>query len=367
MIKLSKSSISNLEKSNVQSVLSKEYLGIGEHVKEFEDNLSNFFGRNVVCLNSGTAALHLALQAIGIKENDEVLVPSLTYVASYQAIKASGAKPVSCDISLNNLCIDLNDAKKKININTKAIMPVYYSGDASIADDVILFAKDNGIRVVEDAAHAFGSVSNKKIIGSFGDISCFSFDGIKNITCGEGGCVVTSDIDVINKVKDSRLLGVEKDSENRYKGMRSWNFNVYDQGWRYHMSNINAAIGIAQLERFDAFKLKRQKLSMLYDNILNNYKNIEVYKRNYDEITPHIYVIRIKGLKNFDIIKDKFLKNGIEIGRHYFPNHLLKYFKEDISLINTELVYNELITLPLHYDLNEKDIIYITDVLKKII
>ena len=235
------------ERTSVDHVLKKEFLGMGDEVRQFEEMLEDFFGRPALCVSSGTSALHLSLQALGIGPGDEVLVQSLTYVASFQAISAVGAIPVACDVDPETLCIDLNDANKLITSKTKAIMPVHYSGGVGSLKEVYDFANVNNIRVIEDAAHAFGTIYKGKKVGGFGDISCFSFDGIKNITSGEGGCVVTNDRSVLQKISDARLLGVEKDTEMRFSGNRSWNFDVKIQGWRYHMSNIMAAIGIQQL------------------------------------------------------------------------------------------------------------------------
>ena len=180
---------------------------MGKHVQKFEQELQSIFNRPVSCVVNGTAALHLALQACGIDAGDEVLVQSITYLASFQAITASGATPIPCDINLSTLTIDLEDAKKKITPRTKAIMPVHYAGDLEDYDGIYNLAQDFNLRVIEDAAHAFGGKINGKYIGSFGDIVCFSFDGLKNITSGEGGCVTTNDLNIINKIKDARLLG----------------------------------------------------------------------------------------------------------------------------------------------------------------
>ena len=153
-------------------------------------------------------------------------------------------------------------------------MPMHYGGALGDMKRFINLLKKIILRVIEDAAHAFGTKRNNKVVGSFGDIVCFSFDGIKNITCGEGGCVVTNDLKVLNKVKDARLLGVENDTENRFKSKRSWDFNVNNQGWRYHMSDIMAAIGNSQLFKIDEFSQKRRKLAKFYDDY---FKKINFY------------------------------------------------------------------------------------------
>ena len=359
LIRLSKSDISDKEIKNVVGVLKKGFLGMGDEVKEFELKLSNYLGREVVCVVNGTAALQLALQACNIGHGDEVLVPSLTYVASYQAIIATGAKPVSCDVDTEELIIDILDAKNKITNKTKAIMPVFFSGGVGDLEALYLFANNNKLRVIEDAAHAFGSKYKNKLIGSFGDVTCFSFDGIKNITSGEGGCIVTNDKEVAKKLKDSRLLGVEKDTENRYLGKRSWEFDVTEIGWRYHMSNIMASIGISQLERLNNFSKKRQKLAKKYDKIFKNNKYIFPLKRDYENIVPHIYVVKIKGLISKKELRESMLELNIETGSHYQPNHLLTLFCNSGDCPNTEEVSKELISLPLHTSLNLKQIEYV--------
>ncbi|MCW7482119.1 DegT/DnrJ/EryC1/StrS family aminotransferase [Leptospira kanakyensis] len=367
LIRLSKSCIGDLEKEAVVSVLSKEFLGMGEETKKFEDNLSEFFGKQVVCVNTGTSALQLALQAIGIGVGDEVLVPSLTYVASFQAISATGAIPIPCDVSLDTCNIYIDDLERRYTSKTKAIMPVHYSGDPCELDSLFEFAKEKKIRIIEDAAHAFGSLYKGKKIGSFGDIACFSFDGIKNITSGEGGCIVSEDKNVIEKVKDLRLLAVQKDSENRYLGKRTWDFDVIEQGWRYHMSNINASLGLVQLSRFAGFSKKRQILGKLYDQNLLGIDQVTTFKRDYDNITPHIYVVRLDKSVDRERLRGKLLSDGIQTGVHYQPNHLLTYYMNQttLPLPNTELLHSQILTLPLHPDLTEEDIVDVVNSIKK--
>jgi len=367
MIRLSKSSLGKAEKNSVMKVLNKEFLGMGEEVKLFENQLSDFFNREVVCVVNGTSALHLALQAIGVSKGDEVLVQSITYLSSYQSITATGAIPISCDINIDNMSINLEDAKKKITSKTKAIMPVLYAGNPGNLVEVYKFAKQHKINVVEDSAHAFGSMLNNKRIGSFGDISCFSFDGIKNITSGEGGCIVTNNKKVLSHVRDARLLSVAKDSLLRVQNKRSWEFDVKFQGWRYHMSNIMAAIGIIQLKKIKNIKQKRYKLVKRYINNLEKNKDIKLFDFDYQNIIQHIFPIRILKLKDRAKLQKFFLKNKIQIGYHYFPNHKLTYFKKNKNyfLNNTNIIQNEIITLPLHMDLKISEVDYVCNILKE--
>lgn len=366
-IRLSKSVLGDEEIKAVTEVLKREYLGMGEDVHLFETNLMHFFGREVTLVNTGTAALHLALEGIGLQKGDEVLVQSLTYVACFQAIRAAGATPIACEVYDNTLTIDLEDAEYKLTENTKAIMPVHYAGNVGNLEAIYTFAKKHKLRVIEDASHAFGTTYKNKPIGSFGDICCISMDGIKNITAGEGGMIITSDKEVQKRIKDARLLGVENDTESRFKGTRTWDFDVKYQGWRYHMSNLMAAIGYTQLQKFPFFKMRRQLLATIYQNELKNIAKI--VDCNYEEVVPHIFVIRVPAEKR-DLIKNKLAESNIATGIHYKPNHLLSLFQENQdnkTLKHTELVYRQLITLPLHPELSEEDVLFICSIIKSLI
>lgn len=361
LIRLSKSCIGSAEKMAVMGVLDREYLGMGAEVQQFEQALSEFFDRPAVCVVNGTAALHLALQACDIGFGDEVLVPSLTYVASFQAISATGAKPVACDIDPKTCILDWRDAAQRLSPRTKAVMPVHYSGGVGDLDGIYDLARRNGLRVVEDASHAFGTTHHEKRVGAFGDIACFSFDGIKNITSGEGGCVVTDDHAVLRRILDARLLGVEKDSDKRYSGQRSWEFDVTEQGWRYHMSNIMAAIGLEQLKRFPESAKRRQHLASLYDKLLFGKPRIRLLPRDYNVVVPHLYMVCIRELSDRKALQAKLLDRGIQTGIHYQPNHLLKLYSDAaaLPLPVTDALFPAMLTLPLHPDVTEGDVEYV--------
>ena len=360
-IRLSKSCLSEAEKQAVLGVLGREYLGMGVEVQQFEQALTDFFGRPAVCVVNGTAALHLAVQGCATAPGDEVLVPSLTYVASFQAISAAGAVPVSCEVDPLTCLIDLKDAAGRLTPRTRAIMPVHYSGGVGDLDAVYAFARQYGLRVIEDAAHAFGTTYQGRKVGGFGDIACFSFDGIKNITSGEGGCVLVDDPKLRRAIQDARLLGVEKDTEQRYAGQRSWEFDVRAQGWRYHMSNVMAAIGLEQLKRFPNLAATRQRLARLYDALLQGHTRIHVLPRNYTEVVPHIYVVRIAGLVDRKNLQGRLLQHGIQTGVHYQPNHQLRFYQSPgvRALPVTDKLFPELLTLPMHPDLSEDDVRYV--------
>lgn len=358
MIRLSKSVVGAREAEAVAQVIEKSgYLGMGETVGLFEKELEQYIGGGYrcICVNSGTAALHLAVQAV-TRPGDEVLVPSFTFVSTYQAITAAGCVPVSCEIDPMTLTLDLKDAAQRITPRTRAMVPVYYASNIAMIDAYQQFAQEHGLRLVEDAAHAFGCVHGGRKVGSFGDIICFSFDGIKNITSGEGGAVFTADPQVIEAVSDARLLGVCRDSEKRYKGERSWDFDVVAQGYRYHMSNIFAAIGRVQLSRFEPeFAPKRKYIARKYTALLSGNPEVQLVPMDYDRIVPHVFPILVLNGKR-DRLIEAFKANDIQFGIQYRPNHLLSYFRASYSLPVTEDIYSKVISIPMHPELTDADI-----------
>jgi dTDP-4-amino-4,6-dideoxygalactose transaminase len=355
-IRLSKSSIGTEEKEAVSRVLDAEHLGMGEETRLFEEELRDFIGgnREVVSVNTGTSALHLALSCMGIGPGDEVLVPTITYVACFQAISATGATPVACDVRADNGFIDVADAERRITTHTRAIMPVHYASNSSGMADVDVLASRHKLRIVEDAAHSFGGMRNGFPIGRAGDAVCFSFDGIKNITSGEGGAIVTGDPELARRLRDARLLGVEEDTEARFRKSRSWDFDVRHQGFRYHMSNVMAAIGRVQLKKLAQFSALRKARTTSYVEKLSNLPHIRLLDIDYDTTVPHIFPIRIKDGKR-DIVRRAMEENSIEWGFHYKPNHLLSlYAKQGLHLPAAELLGDELLTLPLHPGLTQE-------------
>ncbi len=362
MIRLSKSIVGKEEADAAQRVILEDgYLGMGKEVQAFENEIKAFLGYSgeIACVNTGTAALHLACQAIGLSPGDEVIVPSLTFVACFHAIAACGARPVACDVHLESGLLDLERAKHLITPRTKALMYVHYYGNPGDLDALYQFAKTHRLRLIEDAAHSFGTEYRGRKIGTMGDVVCFSFDGIKNITSGEGGAVIAREPAEIEMVKDLRLLGIEKDSEKRFLGKRSWEFDVKHQGWRYHMSNLMAAIGREQLKKFEVrFKPMRIEMAERYRQGLSSLREVVLLSKESSErtvVVPHIFPIRV--LSRRDELREALSNAGIEVGIHYKPSHLLTKFRDSAvePLPNTERLYRELLTLPLHPDVTSQD------------
>lgn len=364
-MRLSRSIVGEAEARAVSRVLLEDgYLGMGNEVRLFEEEVAQYLGvkaDQVITVNTGTAALHLAVDAAAAQSRvpgkPEVLVPSLTFVASFQAITAAGCVPVACDVLAETGTLDLADAEKRLGPNTIAVMFVDYASNPWHLDEVYDFARRKGLRVVEDAAHAFGCKHHGRKIGSFGDLVCFSFDGIKNITCGEGGCLVAFDAESARLASDARLLSVEDDAQKRFAGARSWDPDVKRQGWRYHMSNIMAAIGRVQLSRLEEeFIPARRALAARYAEKLASVPGVALLRTDpQDFIVPHIMPVRIlHGRK--DEVKAALAAKGLPTGVHYKPNHLLSCFSSGQSLPVTEQLYAELVTLPMHPGLSAEDV-----------
>lgn len=360
-IRLSRSIVGAAEAAAVTRVITEDgYLGMGSEVQRFEAELAAWLGvepGQVITVNTGTAALHLAVQAVAAR-GSEVLVPSLTFVASFQAVSGAGCVPVACEVREDTATIDLEDAEKRLTERTSAIMPVHYASNPWQVEAVYDFARRHGLRVIEDAAHAFGCRRDGRKIGSAGDMVCFSFDGIKNITSGEGGCIVAFDPEAARLCSDARLLSVENDAEKRFSGRRSWDFDVKRQGWRYHMSNIMAAIGRVQLSRLDGeFAPARRVLGALYRELLSDVSGLALLRIDpADDIVPHIFEVRVlHGRK--DAVKAALAEVGVPTGVHYKPNHLLTFYGGGrVSLPVTERLYGELVTLPLHPGISPDDV-----------
>jgi dTDP-4-amino-4,6-dideoxygalactose transaminase len=369
MIRVSKALVGRREVEALARVLLEDgYLGMGREVQAFEEELGAYLGgqdRRVVSVSSGTAALHLAVQAVCVP-GDEVLVQSLTFVASFQAISGAGAVPVACEVLPETLTLDLKDASRKLTPRTRAVLPIHFASNPGDLAAVYDFAQSHNLRVIEDAAHAFGCTYRGRKIGSFGDIVCFSFDGLKNITSGEGGAVVTGDPEVTQIVQDARLLGVHRDTEKRFQGARSWEFDVYRQGYRYHMSNLCAALGRVQLQRFETeLKPRRLELARKYRAGLGDLKGLQLFQGEPVAIVPFIFPVRVLNGRR-DGLRQFLMDKGVEGGIHYKPNHLLSFYGARAGALPvTEGLYEELLTLPLHPGMADEELNHILRQIKE--
>ena len=334
------------------------WLGMGSASKEFEDRISDFLeldDRFVAVVNTGTSALHIALLTAGIGPGDEVITTSFNYVADHQAIKMTGADVVMCDIQDDNLGIDCKKAEELITEKTKAIIPLHFAGIPCDQQGVFNLAKKYDLRVIEDAMHAFGTEINGKKIGSYGDITCFSFDPVKIVTSVDGGCVIVNSKEELEKLYHLRLLGVDKDTVERYKNKRAWDYDVVDQGFRYHMNTISAVVGISQIKQTAKFIESRQKTCQRYNDTFKEISDLKIPQTDFSDISPFIYSLRILNGKREQLIE--YLKNeNIDVGIHFIPVHKHEYFKNSKfgNMDITNKVVDEVLTLPLHSFMKEE-------------
>lgn len=335
------------------------WLGMGSFVNDFENELKKYLecnDRYVVSLSTGHAALHLGLLIAGVGPGDEVITPSFNNIADFQAIIATGAEPVFCDILLDTLCIDLDKAELLVGPKTKAIIAMDYDVFLCDHDKVAAFAKKHNIRVIHDAAHSFGSRYKGKMIGSFSDIAMFSFDPVKTITCLDGGALIVKTKEEMANLHEMRLVGMGQPASVMYQNKRAWTYHVKQLGFRYHMSNVHAAIGLAQLAKIKLISETRRNACIFYNDALKDIDEVITPNTSFDDITPFLYYIRVPANKREEL-RDFMIENGVDIGIHWQPGHWFELFKNakrgDLSV--TEKIGKEILSLPLHSNMAEKD------------
>lgn len=357
VIPISRPYLDDFELEAVRQVFNSRWLGMGAVTKKFEASLSEFLGaKHVIAVSSGTAALHLALEALELRTGDEVIVPSLTFVSSVQAIMAAGAHPVFCEVSADTLTMDMEDMFHRVTSRTMAVMPVHYGGQACDLDKLLPWGQSQRIWVVEDAASAFGSSYQGRKIGTLGDVTCFSFDPTKNITCGGGGALVTDNDEVARRVIPRCNVGIDVDSWRRIHRERNWLYEVVTLGYRYRMGDLNSAIGLAQLKRFEEFRARKQAIVKFYDEMFQDLQGLLLISHNLEEIFPYSYVIRVPHQRR-DALMVHLRKQGIGTSVHFIPNHLQPIFANfRVSLPVTERLFAELLTLPLYFEMTDAEV-----------
>lgn len=352
-------------RKHLENALNVGWLGMGATTKEFEERIAKYLNlknRYVISTNTGTSALHLALKIAGIKKGDEVITPSFNYVADHQAIKMTGADVVMCDIREDNLGIDCKKAELLITKKTKAIIPLHFAGIPCDQSGVYKLAKKYNLRVIEDATHAFGTTINQKKIGSFGDLVCFSFDPVKIITSIDGGCVIVNNKKELVSGHRFRLLGVDKDTIQRYKNKRAWDYDVLSEGYRYHLTNIMASVGNSQIKQINRFIKQRRKICQMYNNVFKDINGLVIPNSDFSNISPFIYTVRVLSGKRNQLIKH-LQESNIDTGIHFMPVHKHTFFSKsrrgDMTI--TEKVSKEILTIPLHSNMKISHVNKVTE------
>ena len=328
------------------------WLGMGSYVGEFEESLKDFMGasdRFVTATSTGHAAIHLGLLAMGVGPGDEVITPSFNNAADFQAILATGAQPVFCDVDEDSLCIDLNKAAELVSPKTKVVIVMDYDCVLCDHDRVADFAATHNLRVFHDAAHSFGSKYKGRMVGSFSDVTMFSFDPVKTITCIDGGALVVRTLEEQQKLHEMRLIGMSQPAKVMYTNARAWTYDMRTIGFRYHMANLHAAIGLAQIPKMEKISESRRSSCRYYNENLSSLSEVTVPKTDFKDITPFLYYIRVPGDRR-DQLRAHLSELGIDTGIHWQPGHWFTLLKEcrrgDLSV--TERLGHEVLSLPLH-------------------
>ena len=353
--------ISRDDEKIISKTLKQSMLTLGPQLEKFESNFCKYSkAKYAIAVSNCTAALHLSLMALGIKENDEVIIPDLTFVADANAVLACNAKPVVADINKENFFLSLSNIKKNITKRTKAIIPVHIYGQVCNIDEILDIAKDNNLKVIEDCAHAIGTFHKSKHVGTLGNTGCFSFYPTKNITTAEGGMVTTNSKEIAEKVRQLRSHGMTKSLKSRYSSEYPWVFDIVEPGYNYRLDEIRAALGVTQLKRIKKINELRKKASLYYHKNLQNIPGIILPDMvNDNSHSYHLYTIRVT--KPFKLSRNQLYKklkySGIRTTVYWMPIHeyaAYRKFAKKYSIVNTVKTYDEILALPLFPNISKK-------------
>jgi perosamine synthetase len=358
MIPVFKPSYDHQELEALREPFESGWIGLGPKTKEFEERFAAFLGiPYAVGVNSATAALHLALKVADV-EGAEVITTPMTFISTNHAILYCNGVPVFADIEPDTLNIDPDDVERKVTSRTKAIVVVHYGGHACNMDRILGIARKHGLRVIEDAAHACGGQYRGRMLGTLGDFGCFSFHAVKNLATGDGGMITTREAEADARLRRLRWLGISKGTWDRVEGKGySWEYNVEELGFKCHMNDITAAIGLVQLSKLEHTNARRRYLAERYTRLLADVDWIETpVEKEYTRSAWHNYVIKVADPADRDPLMEHLKARGISTGMHYIPNHLYEmyrpYVKEPLPVAET--VWKRLITLPLFPDLTDE-------------
>ncbi|MEK6646937.1 MAG: DegT/DnrJ/EryC1/StrS family aminotransferase [Candidatus Firestonebacteria bacterium] len=370
--------ISNKEIDEVVSTLKSGWLTTGPKTKEFEKKFANYIGAKfAVAVNSCTSALHLSLLCAGVKKNDEVITSPYTFIATANTILYCGAIPKFVDINPNTGNIDVHKISSKIKSRTRVLLPVHFGGLPCDMKEILHIAKNKKVTVVEDAAHSLSSQYNGKKIGVFGKFTCFSFYVTKNITTGEGGMITFDDERFQKDLRILSLHGMSQDAWNRYSKEGSWYYEVVRLGYKYNMTDINASIGLHQLENAEKFLKIRTKIAKQYNEAFKNLDGILPLSGVTDNSKHswHLYVIRLDN-KVLKINRNKFaqalIKENVGISVHFIPVHLHPFYRKRFNLKRgdfpeAEKLYDSAISLPIYPKMTESQIYDVISAVKKLV
>jgi perosamine synthetase len=371
-------SIGPEEFDGVRRVLDSQWLTTGPAAQRFEREFAEYIGcKHALAVNSATAALQLALDAIGIREGDEVLVPSYTFTATAEVATYFGARPVLCDSLPGAFNVDPSDVERRVNDRTRAIIPVHIAGEPCDLDAIHQIAERYNLSVIEDAAHALPASYRGKRIGTISELTAFSFYATKTITTGEGGMLVTDRDDFARRISSMRLHGISGDAWKRYSKEGSWYYEVEEAGYKLNLCDLLAAVGSAQLAKCDSFAEQRRTLAARYTEAFSAIDELETPPLGEDPVGHawHLYILRLRPNRlaiNRNQFVEELKKRGIGTSVHFIPLHLHPFYQREYGyreghLPNAEASYSRALSLPVFPGMTSAEQKYVIDAVQEVV
>jgi dTDP-4-amino-4,6-dideoxygalactose transaminase len=354
------------EKKAVLEVLESGWLTTGPRVRQFETEFAKYVGAShAIAVNSCTAALHLALAALDIEEGEEVIVPTMTFAASGEVVLYRKARPVLVDCAENSYHIDPEKIEVALTSRTRAILPVHFAGYPCDMDAILDIARRHQLKIIEDAAHSLPANYRGKMIGAIGDVTCFSFYATKTLTTGEGGMITTEKQELANRMRILSLHGISRDAWKRYTAEGSWRYDIMEAGYKYNLTDLQAAVGLAQLSKCDSMRASRAAIAEEYARQLDGLEAYSVPKPEWPEQHAwHLYVIQVnsKALRiHRDQVIEELKQRGIGTSVHFIPLHLHSLYQRHLGyragqFPNAEAQFERSISLPLYPGMSAEEV-----------
>ena len=371
MIPYGKQTIDQDDIQAVVDVLKSDFLTTGPKIAEFEQTVADYVGaKYAVAISNGTSALHAACFAAGIGPGDEVITTPLTFAASANCVLYCGGTLVFADVDPKTYNIDPEDIRRKITDRTKAIIAVHLAGQPCDMDAIHSIAREHGLIVIEDGAHALGSVYKGKRVGSLSDMTTFSFHPVKPITTGEGGMIVTDNGDFYKKMVLFRSHGITRDDSMMTRNDGPWFYQQFDLGYNYRITDIQCALGCSQMKKLDRFLARRKEIVARYNEAFADCDNIITpYQLSDTESGWHLYIVQVKKCDRRQVFEN-MREKGIGVNVHYIPVYMHPYYQEhgyeNVHCANAEEIYSHIISLPLYPGLTSEQQDYVIDTLKSL-
>jgi perosamine synthetase len=366
-----KAAVGEEEVAAVAEVIRSGWLTMGTKTLEFEAKFANYVGAaHAVAVCSGTAALHLALEAIGLQPDDEVLIPTTTFTATGEAVKYLGGRPVLVDIDAISLNMDPSDAKRKITPHTRVLIPVHLAGQPCDMEELRYVANEHKLHIIEDAAHALPSEYRGRRVGTLSELTAFSFYATKTLTTGEGGMITTDNDAYAARMRIMRLHGISSDAWKRYGKNGSWVYEVMEAGFKYNLTDLQAALGLVQLTKCDALHDARRRIAERYSSAFKGISALQPPTTRDDRTTSwHLYILRLR-LEQLKIDRKAFIQElkerGIGTSVHFIPLHLHPYYQKAFGYRSgdfpvAEAEFQRCLSLPIYPGMSDEDVEQVID------